>query len=386
MFYFLIVTLLYACNYPLIQSVSIHCAYATGPDLQFSNELEIVRREAAAECADRIRRMYEDEIALRRKFEEKERYYEDVIRRNREEMQEELNTVRLKEEQIRQDFNLLQSTAKLEAQKVRNEAVTIEERSKKIDQREAELHRKSEALEEKAHQEARRSIRFEAEAVERDRDFISSEAKSLMQERKMCQEHLTETMRCESECHELRRNLEIEKKKHNGLETELIHARQEIDAYREAYETGRPIQGYPNYPLPDEAEMARRLRRAEKGMKDLLLARVNLESVAKKYKDERDEAESRLVIEVASKEVLVAEAAELRRLLSRARSALRSIADPGLGDLESTEDAILSQSNPAPCISDDVLRKAFVKEWREIENARLHTTQEEEDAISNVRP
>ncbi len=376
-------------GHPLIESVSIHYAYATGLGLQFSNELEMVRREAAAECADRIRRMYEDEIALKRKFQEKETYYEDVIRNTKEEMQEELTAARLKEEQIRQELNRLQSTAKNEAQKVRNEAVAIEERSKKLDQREAELHRKSEILEEKAHQEARRSIRLEAEAVERDRDFISSEAKSLMQERKLCQERLMETKRCESECHKLRRSLEIEKKKCSGLQNELIHARQEIDTYREAYETGRPIEGYPNYPLPDEAERARRLRRAEKGMRDLLLAKVNLESVAKQYKDERDEAESRLVIEVASKEALMAEAAELRRLLSQARTVLRSIADPGLGNLESTENTMLSQSNPAPCISDDVLRKKFVEEWREIENAGLFTSQEvdekEEDAIHNVR-
>ncbi len=354
-------------------------------NFQFSNKLEAVRWEAAAESAGRMRRLYEDEILLRRKMEEKERYYEDVICRTREDLREELNTLRLKEEQTRRDYDLLQSTAKLEAQKVKKEAAAIEERSRKIDQREAELHRKAEALEEKARLEARRNVRLEAEAVARDRDFIFAEAEALARERKVLQERLTENKRREAECHELRRDLEIEKKNCNGLETELIHARQEIDACREAYETGRPIQGYPNYPLPKEAEMARRLRCAEKGVKDLLSEREHLESVAKKYKEERDEAETRLVIEVAAKEALEAEAAELRRLLARARSALRSIAEPGLGNVESTEDVILLQSNPAPCASID-LREAFVEDWREVESAMLRTIQEEEDAaINNVR-
>ncbi len=347
--------------------------------------METARQEASVESAERARRLCEDEITLRRKFEEKERYYEGVIQKTREKMQEELNTLRLNEEQIRRDYDHLQSTAKLEAQKVRNKAADIEERSRKIDQREAELHRKAGALEETARHEARHSVILEAEAVARDRDFISSEAEALKREHKVYQESLTEAKRCEAECQELRRDLEIEKKKYNGLETELIHARQEIDAYREVYETGRPIQGYPDFPLPDAAEMARRLRRAEKGTKDLLASREHLESLAKKYKEERDEAESRFVIESAAKEALETEAGELRRVLARARSTLRSIAEPGLGDLEVTEDVILTQSYTAPCRTSVDQHDVFMEEWKEIESARLPTTQREEDSISNVR-
>ncbi len=357
-------------------------------NFQFSNKLEAVRWEAAAESAERKRRQYEDEILLRRKLEEKERYYEDSICRMKEEMREELHTLRLKEEQTRRDYDLLQRTAKLDAQKVKKEATAIEERSRKIDQRDAELNRKAEALEEKARHEARRNVRLEAEAVARDRDFISAEAEALARERKVLQDRLTENKRREAECHELRRDLEIEKKNRDALEIEIVHARQEIDTYREAYETGRPIQGYPNYPLPMEAEMARRLRCAEKGVKDLLSEREHLESVANKYKYERDEAESRFVIEVVAKEALGAEAVELRRLLARARSALRSIAEPGLGNIEATEDVILLQSNPAPCASVDDLREAFVEEWREVESATLPTIHQEEDAAAinnNVR-